>query len=69
MLRQSVLRVVGPTSASLRPGNTAPSQEMSQQLRAVGKTVSNLTGPRFESPTSRSRDKGVTARHLAGIFN
>ena len=35
--------LVGPISASLRSGNTAPSQEISQQLRAVGKTVSNLT--------------------------
>ena len=29
----------GPISASLRPSNTAPFDEMSQQWRAVGNTV------------------------------
>ena len=52
----------GPISASLRPGNTAPFEEMSQRWRAVGNTVSDLTGPRFEPRTSRSRDERVTAR-------
>ena len=51
-----------PISAPLRPGNTAPFEEMSQRWRAVGNTVSDLTGPRFEPQTSRSRDKRVTAR-------
>ena len=50
----------GPISASLRPGNTAPFEKMSQRWRAVGNTVSNLTG--FELQTSRSRDECVTAR-------
>ena len=50
-----------PISASLRPGNTAPFEEMSQRWRAVGNTVSDLTGPRFEPQTSRSRDERVTA--------
>ena len=45
-----------------RPGNTAPFEEMSQRWRAVGNTVANLTGPKFESLTYRSRDKRVTAR-------
>ena len=54
--------LAGPISASLRPGNTAPFEETSQQWRAVGNTVSNLTGPRFEPQTSRSRDECVTAR-------
>ena len=54
--------LAGPISASLRPGNTAPFEEMSQRWRAVGNTVSDLTGPRFEPHTSRSRDKRVTAR-------
>ena len=54
--------LAGPISASLRPGNTAPFKEMSQRWRAVGNTVSDLTGPRFEPQTSRSRDKRVTAR-------
>ena len=60
----------GPISASLRPGNTAPFEETSQRWRAVDKTVSDLTGPRFEPRTSRSRDKRVTARPTgrAGAF-
>ena len=55
-------KLAGPISASLRPGNTAPFEEMSQRWRAVGNTVSDLTGPRFEPQTSRSRDERVTAR-------
>ena len=35
---------------------------MSQRWRAVGNTVFDLTGPRFEPQTSRSRDERVTAR-------
>ena len=35
---------------------------MSQWWRAVGNTVSDLTGSRFESQTSRSRDERVAAR-------
>ena len=35
-------------SASLRPGNTASFNEMSQQWRAVGNTVFDLTDRRFE---------------------
>ena len=42
-----------PASASLRPGDTASFEEMSQQWRAVGNTVSNLANPRFEHQTSR----------------
>ena len=33
----------GPISASLRPGNTTPFEEMSQRWRTVGNTVSDLT--------------------------
>ena len=54
--------LAGPISASLRPGNTAPFEEMLQRWRAVGNTVSDLTGLRFEPQTSRSRDERVTAR-------
>ena len=54
--------LAGPISASLRPGNTAPFEEMSQRWLAVGNTVSDLTGQRFESQTSRSRDERITAR-------
>ena len=57
--------LAGPISASLRPGNTAPFEEMSQRWRAVGNTVSDLTGLRFEPQTSRSRDERVTARPTA----
>ena len=46
--RSDVTSVAGPISASLRPGNTDPFEKMSQRRRAVGNTVSNLTGPRFE---------------------
>ena len=53
-----------PISASLRPGNTASFEEISQRWRAVGNTVFDLIGPRFESQASRSRDERVTARPL-----
>ena len=53
--------VAGRISASLRPGNTAPFEEMSQRRRAVGNTV-HQTGLRFEPQTFRSRDERVTAR-------
>ena len=52
----------GPISASVRPGNTATFEEMSQRWRAVGNTVPDLTGRKFELQTNRSRDEGVTAR-------
>ena len=42
----------GPISTSLRPRSKA-FFEMSQQWRAVGNSVSDYTGPRFESRTSR----------------
>ena len=35
---------------------------MLQRWRAVGNTVSEVIGPRFEPQTSRSRDEHVTAR-------
>ena len=52
----------GPIFKSLRPGNTAYFEEMPQRLRAVGNTASDLTGPRFEPQTSRSKDELVSAR-------
>ena len=36
--------LAGSISASLRPGNTAPFKEMLQRWRAVGNTVSDMTG-------------------------
>ena len=53
----------GPISASLRPGNTASFEEMSQRLRTVDNTVSDLTGPRFEPQTSRFRDERLAICH------
>ena len=35
---------------------------LSKKCRSVGNTMSNLTGPRFDSLTFRFRDKRVTAR-------
>ena len=52
----------GPISSSLRLGNTASFEKMSQRWRAVGNTVSNLTGPGFKPRTSRFKDERVTAR-------
>ena len=40
--------LAGHISVSLRQGNTAPFEEMSQRWRAIGNTVADLTGPRFE---------------------
>ena len=37
-------------------------EEMLQRWRAVGNTVSDLTGPRSEPQTYRSKDERVTAR-------
>ena len=51
---------VGVCKAYLRvisSGNTAPFEVMSQRWRAVGNTVYNLTGPRFESRASHFRDE------------
>ena len=41
--------------------NTAPFKEMSQRCRAVGKTMRDLSGRRFELQTSRFRNECVTA--------
>ena len=57
-----------PIFASLRLGNTAFFEEMSQRWRAIGVTASDLTGPRFELHTSLSRDERVTARPT-GLLN
>ena len=49
-------------SASLRPRNTAPFEEMSEWWLSVDNTVADLTGRWLQSQTSRSRDKGITTR-------
>ena len=59
---------MGLISATLRPGNTAPFEEMSQRGQAVGNNVYDLTGLRFEPQTSRSKDERVTASPTGGIF-
>ena len=51
----------GSILSSLRPGNTATFEEMSQRWWTVGNTVFYLTSPRFEPQTSRFRDERVTA--------
>ena len=48
-----------PISTSLRPGNTAPFEEVLQRWPAVVNTVSDSTGPRFEPRISRSRNEDV----------
>ena len=52
--------LAGLISTSLRPGNTAPFEKMTQRYQAVANTVPDFTGPRFEPQTSRSRDERVT---------
>ena len=42
---------------------------MSQRGRAVGNTMFDLTGPRFEPQTSRSRDERATARPTGNRAN
>ena len=49
-----------PISASLLLGNTAPFEEMSQRWQALGNTVPDLTGPRFEPQTYRFEDERFT---------
>ena len=43
----------------IAPGNPASFEETSLRWRAIVNTVSDLTGPRFEPQTSRSRDERV----------
>ena len=55
--------LAGPISASLRSGNTTPFEEMSQRWQEVGNNVSDLTCPKFEPETFRSKDELVTVRN------
>ena len=57
-----------PISALLRPGNANLFEEMLQQWRTVGNTVSGLTGPRFEPQIFRSGDERVTARPTKAVL-
>ena len=59
---QSVLRVGMTHLRVIAPaGNTAPFEEMLKRWRDVGNTESNLTLPKFEPQTSRSRVVRVPA--------
>ena len=51
-----IRRVCGVHLRVIAPG------QMLQRWRAVGNTVSDLTGPRFEPLSSRYRDERVSAR-------
>ena len=53
----------GPSPRQYALGNTSSFSEMSQQWQAVGYTVSDLSGPRFEPQSS---DKRITARPTGG---
>ena len=62
--------LAGPIFASLRPSNTAFFfEEMLQQRRAVGNTMSDLTGLRFEHQTYRYRDERVIPLDQLYNFN
>ena len=50
-------KLARPIFTLLRRANTAPFEEMLQRWRAVGNTVSNLTGLRFERVKSRTPKK------------
>ena len=63
VIRRSVQRICGAHFRDTAPsGNTTLFEKMSQRWRAVGNTVSDLTSPRFEPQTSRSRHERVTTR-------
>ena len=51
----------------IAPGQIALFEEMLPRWPAIGNTVFSLTGPRFEPPTSRSRDEPVTPRPTGRI--
>ena len=54
-------KLAAPITASSRPGDIGPFEETSQAWRAIGNTMYDLTGPRFETQTTRPRDERVTA--------
>ena len=56
-----------PISALMRPGNTAPFEEMSRGGEPLT-ALSDLRAPRFEPQTSRSRDERVTAQTTSHII-
>ena len=54
---------------SLRLSNTAAFEETLQRWPDVGNTVTDLTGPRLEPPTSRSKDVRIIARSTVACFH
>ena len=62
VLRQGCNKLARSISASLRSGTTSLFKGMLQRRRAVDNIVSDLTAPRFEPQTFRSRDERVTTQ-------
>ena len=60
VLRRSVLQVYRAYICVIVSANTVPFEDISQRCRAIGNSVSDLTGARFEPQTSRSKDERVT---------
>ena len=63
--RKRVTSLRDPSRFIASVGNTAPFEEMSQQWQAVGNTVFDMTGPRFEPRTSRSETNALPLDELA----
>ena len=57
--------LAGLTSVSMCSGNTAPFEEISHWWRAVGNTVFNLTGPRFNLKPPASETNALLLDQLA----
>ena len=55
-----------PIIALLGPGNTASFEDMLQRRRAVGNTVSNTTGPRFECQITVPETNALSLDQPAG---
>ena len=57
-----------PISVSLLPGNTAPFEKISQRWQAVGNTLFDMTGLRFEPHASRYRDNCAITRPTGQLY-
>ena len=62
VIRRSLQRVGGAHLRVIAPGQHSSFRRNVAAVPAVGKTVSDLTGPRFERPTSCSKEERVIAR-------
>ena len=47
--------------------NSSFFEEMLQRLRAIGNTASNLISPRFETKSSHTQDKDITAQSTGTV--